>query len=54
MSGEPRVINDMYMNQSLILDVAIPSLSPMAEHTPKAFHSMKFFISYSGFMIVKI
>jgi len=46
MMGEPIVRNDMYMNQRRIREVATPSLSPMAEQTPKAFHSIKSFISY--------
>ena len=41
MSGEPIVRNEIYTNQVLILDVAMPILSPMAVHTPKACHSIK-------------
>lgn len=34
------------MNHSLMREVATPILSPMAEHTPKAFHSIKSFMWY--------
>jgi hypothetical protein len=40
--GEPSVKKDTYMNHMRMRDVAIPILSPMAAHTPKAFHSIKF------------
>lgn len=35
-------------------DVATPNFSPIAEQTPKAFHSIKFFISYSGFIMTNV
>ena len=43
MIGEPKVRKEIYINHILIRDVAIPIRSPIAEHTPKACHSMKFF-----------
>ncbi len=35
-------------------DVATPNFSPMAEHTPKAFHSIKFLMSYNGFIMTGV
>ena len=39
MMGEPIVKNEMYINHMRILVEAIPSLTPMEEHTPKACNS---------------
>ncbi|CAN5515213.1 hypothetical protein BH10BAC4_BH10BAC4_13400 [soil metagenome] len=36
MIGEPIVRNEAYMKNILMLEEAIPNLSPSAEHTPKA------------------
>jgi hypothetical protein len=41
MIGEPIVRSEAYIKYCLILLVAIPILEPMAEQTPKAFHSTK-------------
>ena len=45
--GEPIVRKEMYMNQILIRDVAMPIRSPISEHTPNAFHSIKSFMLFS-------
>ncbi len=39
MMGDPIVKNEMYINHIRILVEAIPSLTPMEEHTPKACNS---------------
>ena len=52
MMGDPIVRKDIYINQRRILDVATPIRSPISEHTPKAFHSIKSLISVSLFMYV--
>lgn len=40
--GEPKVSRDVYINHIRIRLAAMPILSPMADKTPKAFHSIKF------------
>lgn len=42
MMGDPMVRTDAYIKYCRILLVAIPIRWPMAEQTPKAFHSTKF------------
>jgi hypothetical protein len=39
MMGEPIVKKEMYINHIRILEEAMPSLSPIAVHTPKACNS---------------
>jgi hypothetical protein len=36
ITGEPKVINDAYIKNNLMLEVATPSFSPNLVHTPNA------------------
>jgi len=42
ITGDPKVKKEVYIKNNLMLEVEIPSFSPIRVHTPNALSSKKF------------
>jgi len=54
INGDPKVKNEAYIKNSLMLDEAIPSFSPKCEQTPNALSSKKcciLFIKFKQYLL---